>query len=127
MLFLPGSVLTLAGGALFGPAWGTLYNLVGATLGATLAFLVARYLASHWVQARIESGAGGRVDRLVKGVEAEGWRFVAFTRMVPLLRQVNRVRDRTVSFRHGDKDGSATVTGSADCRGQGTLFHGGSS
>ncbi len=84
VLFLPGSVLTLAGGALFGPAWGTLYNLIGATLGATLAFLVSRYLASSWVQGRIESGAGGRVDRLVKGVEAEGWRFVAFTRLVPL-------------------------------------------
>lgn len=84
VLFLPGSVLTLAGGALFGPVWGALYNLCAATLGAVLAFLVARYLASNWVQARVEAGAGGRVARLVKGVEAEGWRFVAFTRLVPL-------------------------------------------
>ena len=84
VLFLPGSVLTLAGGALFGPLWGTLYNLTGATLGAVLAFLVARYLASDWVQDRVEKGTGGRVERLVKGVEAEGWRFVAFTRLVPL-------------------------------------------
>jgi uncharacterized membrane protein YdjX (TVP38/TMEM64 family) len=84
VLFLPGSVLTLAGGALFGPVWGTLYNLTGATIGAVFAFLVARYLASSWVQARIEAGAGGRAERLVKGVEAEGWRFVAFTRLVPL-------------------------------------------
>ena len=84
VLFLPGSVLTLAGGALFGPVWGTLYNLTGATVGAVLSFLVARYLASDWVQARVERGAGGRVDRLVKGVEAEGWRFIAFTRLVPL-------------------------------------------
>ncbi|MCB1787046.1 MAG: VTT domain-containing protein [Chromatiaceae bacterium] len=84
VLFFPGSVLTLVGGALFGPAWGTLYNLTGATLGAVLAFIIARYLASNWVQARIEAGAGGRVERLFKGVEAEGWRFVAFTRLVPL-------------------------------------------
>jgi len=84
VLFLPGSVLTLAGGALFGPTWGTLYNLTGATLGAVLAFVIARYLASNWVQTRVEAGAGGRVERLVKGVEAEGWRFVAFTRLVPL-------------------------------------------
>lgn len=84
VLFLPGSVLTLAGGALFGPVWGTVYNLLGATLGAILAFVVARYLASNWVQARVEASAGGRVERLVKGVEAEGWRFVAFTRLVPL-------------------------------------------
>jgi len=84
VLFLPGSLLTLAGGALFGPGWGTLYNLTGATLGAVLAFLVTRYLASDWVQARIGKDAGGRIGRLVKGVEAEGWRFVAFTRLVPL-------------------------------------------
>lgn len=84
VLFLPGSVLTLVGGALFGPVLGTLYNLTGATFGAVLAFVIARYLASNWVQARVEASAGGRVERLVKGVEAEGWRFVAFTRLVPL-------------------------------------------
>jgi len=80
VLFLPGSLLTLAGGALFGPVWGTFYNLTGATLGAVLAFLIARYLAADWVQDR----AGGVGKRLVQGVEAEGWRFVAFTRLVPL-------------------------------------------
>ena len=84
VLFLPGSVLTLAGGALFGPVWGTLYNLTGATLGAVLAFVIARFIASDWAQDRIERRAGGRIERLVKGVEAEGWRFVAFTRLVPL-------------------------------------------
>lgn len=80
VLFLPGSLLTLAGGALFGPLWGTLWNLTGATLGAMLAFLVARYLAGDWVQAR----SGGLLKRLMQGVEAEGWRFVAFTRLVPV-------------------------------------------
>jgi uncharacterized membrane protein YdjX (TVP38/TMEM64 family) len=80
VLFLPGSVLTLAGGALFGPWWGTLFNLTGATLGAALAFLVSRYLAADWVRRRV----GERANRLIEGVEAEGWRFVAFTRLVPL-------------------------------------------
>jgi uncharacterized membrane protein YdjX (TVP38/TMEM64 family)/rhodanese-related sulfurtransferase len=80
VLFLPGSVMTLAGGALFGPVLGTFYNLTGATLGATLAFLIARYLASDWVAAK----AGGRVKQLINGVEGEGWRFVAFVRLVPL-------------------------------------------
>ena len=84
VLFLPGSVITLAGGALFGPVWGTLYNLSGATLGAILAFLIARYLASDWVQSKIHTTDGGRAERLMKGVETEGWRFVAFTRLVPL-------------------------------------------
>lgn len=80
VMFLPGSVMTLAGGALFGPLWGTLYNLVGATLGALLAFLIARYLASDWAERR----SHGRIGRLKQGVEAEGWRFVAFVRLVPL-------------------------------------------
>jgi uncharacterized membrane protein YdjX (TVP38/TMEM64 family) len=80
VFFLPGLVFTLAGGALFGPVYGTLYNLGGATLGATLAFLMARYLAHDWVAQR----AGERVQQLVAGVEREGWRFVAFVRLVPL-------------------------------------------
>ncbi|WP_126454040.1 VTT domain-containing protein [Sulfuriflexus mobilis] len=80
VFFLPGSVLTLAGGALFGPVWGTLYNLTGATLGATLAFIVARYLTSGWV----EKKTAGRLKQLKDGVEGEGWRFVAFVRLVPL-------------------------------------------
>jgi len=78
--FFPGSVLTLAGGALFGPLWGTFYSLTGATAGATGAFVVARYLASDWVARR----SGGRLARLLEGVDAEGWRFVAFVRLVPL-------------------------------------------
>jgi uncharacterized membrane protein YdjX (TVP38/TMEM64 family)/rhodanese-related sulfurtransferase len=78
--FVPGVVFTLAGGALFGPFWGSLWNLTGATLGATLAFLVARYLAGDWVVRK----AGGLLKRLIDGVDAEGWRFVAFVRLVPL-------------------------------------------
>lgn len=80
VFFLPGSVLTLAGGALFGPAWGTLYNLTGATLGAFISFLAARYLASDWAEAK----AGGRLKQMKLGVEAEGWKFVAFVRLMPL-------------------------------------------
>jgi uncharacterized membrane protein YdjX (TVP38/TMEM64 family)/rhodanese-related sulfurtransferase len=78
--FAPGSVFALAGGALFGPLWGTLWNLTGATLGATLAFLIARYIAGEWVTRK----AGGLLKRLIDGVDAEGWRFVAFVRLVPL-------------------------------------------
>jgi uncharacterized membrane protein YdjX (TVP38/TMEM64 family)/rhodanese-related sulfurtransferase len=80
VLFVPGALFGLAGGILFGPAWGTLLNLLGATLGATSAFLIARYVA----QDRIRQRAGGKLDRLIAGVEAEGWRFVAFVRLVPL-------------------------------------------
>jgi uncharacterized membrane protein YdjX (TVP38/TMEM64 family)/rhodanese-related sulfurtransferase len=78
--FAPGVVFALAGGALFGPLWGTLWNLTGATFGATLAFLVARYIAGDWVARK----AGGLLKRVIDGVEAEGWRFVALVRLVPL-------------------------------------------
>ena len=80
VFFLPGAVLTLLGGALFGPVLGTAYNLTAATIGAMLSFLVARYLASDWV----EKKTGGKLKQLMNGVESEGWRFVAFVRLVPL-------------------------------------------
>lgn len=80
VLFVPGALFGLAGGALFGPVWGTLVNLLGATLGATAGFLLGRYVAGD----RIRRMAGARLDRLVTGVEAEGWWFVAFVRLVPI-------------------------------------------
>ena len=80
ILFVPGAIFGLLGGVLFGPFWGTALNLAGATLGAAAAFLVARYVAADWVRRK----ASGRLDRLITGVEAEGWRFVAFVRLVPL-------------------------------------------
>ena len=80
VFFLPGAVLTLAGGALFGPVFGTFYNLTAATIGAMIAFLAARYLAHDWV----EKKTGGRLKQLKQGVEGEGWKFVAFVRLVPL-------------------------------------------
>jgi uncharacterized membrane protein YdjX (TVP38/TMEM64 family) len=79
-LFIPGSAITIAGGALFGPVWGTFYTIVGATGGASLAFLIARHLAGDWV----EHKTSGILRRLKRGVEEEGWRFVAFTRLVPI-------------------------------------------
>lgn len=80
VLFFPGAAITMAGGALFGPVWGMLWNLTGATLGASLAFLIARYLGADWVARR----AGTRLSRLNDGVASEGWRFIAFVRLVPL-------------------------------------------
>jgi len=80
VFFLPGSILTLAGGALFGPVFGTLLNIVGATLGASIAFLIARYLGGDWV----EKKTAGRLKQLKEGVEEEGWRFIVFVRLVPL-------------------------------------------
>jgi uncharacterized membrane protein YdjX (TVP38/TMEM64 family) len=80
-LFLPGLPITLAGGVLFGPFWGVVYTIFGATVGATLALLVARYLARDWVAARI---AGTKLTTLDDQVARQGWKIVAFTRLIPI-------------------------------------------
>jgi uncharacterized membrane protein YdjX (TVP38/TMEM64 family) len=80
-LFLPGLPITLTGGVLFGPFWGVIYTIFGATAGATLAFLVARYLARDWVAGKLQ---GTRLLALDEKVAREGWEIVAFTRLVPI-------------------------------------------
>ncbi len=81
ILFLPGLILTILAGALFGPFFGTIYAISGATLGATLAFLNARYISYGKIEKMIE---GSKLEFIKKSVEEEGWKFVAFTRLVPL-------------------------------------------
>jgi uncharacterized membrane protein YdjX (TVP38/TMEM64 family) len=77
---VPGSIFDLAGGALFGPYLGTALDLTGGSLGAALGFLVARYVARDWVEAR----SGPRVQSVMRSVDDDGWRFVAFVRLVPI-------------------------------------------
>ncbi len=81
--FLPGSILTLAAGIVFGLAFGTVWAFLGATLGSCLAFLVARYLARGWVEKKIEGNPKFRaIDR---AVGREGWKIVALLRLSPVL------------------------------------------
>ncbi len=80
VVMVPGSIFDLIGGALFGPYFGCALNLAGGSLGAALAFLVARYIARDWVEVR----AGRRTRGIVNSVDADGWQFVAFVRLVPI-------------------------------------------
>lgn len=80
-LFLPGLPITIAGGILFGPLWGVVYTITGATAGACVAFLVSRHVARGWVEAKL---TGSRWRKLDKEVERHGWKVVAFTRLIPL-------------------------------------------
>jgi uncharacterized membrane protein YdjX (TVP38/TMEM64 family) len=80
-LLLPGLPITIAGGVLFGPFWGVVYTITGATIGACIAFLVARYVARDWVERKLRSPRWRRLD---EGVEKHGWKVVAFTRLIPL-------------------------------------------
>lgn len=79
---VPGSILTLAAGALFGIARGTAYALTGATLGATGAFIVSRHLARRQVERRL--AADPRFDRLDRAIGREGLKVVFLLRLSPI-------------------------------------------
>ncbi|MCP2731907.1 TVP38/TMEM64 family protein [Limnofasciculus baicalensis] len=80
--FLPGSIVTLGAGVVFGVILGSLYVLIGATLGATAAFLVGRYLARGWVANKI---AGNDKFRAIdEAVGKEGFKIVLLTRLSPV-------------------------------------------
>jgi len=80
-LSLPGAaILTLAGGAVFGLWWGLLLVSFASTLGATGAFLVARYLARDGIQARY----GARLKAINAGIEKEGAFYLFTLRLVPI-------------------------------------------
>lgn len=80
MFPIPSTFWVLLGGSLFGPWLGTVLSVASATVAAVLAFVIGRYLARDYV--RTHSGA--RVRQVMRGVEAEGWRFVAMTRLIPV-------------------------------------------
>ena len=80
VLFLPGLPITIVGGIAFGPFWGVIYTITGATIGASLAFLVARYVARDWVSSKL---TGPKWEKLDSEVAQHGWKVVAFTRLIP--------------------------------------------
>ncbi|WP_144416084.1 TVP38/TMEM64 family protein [Calothrix sp. 336/3] len=80
--FLPGSILTLGAGVVFGVVWGSLYVFLGATLGATAAFLVGRYLARNWVSQKIAGNS--KFAAIDTAVGREGFKIVLLTRLSPI-------------------------------------------
>ncbi|MHC4183478.1 MAG: TVP38/TMEM64 family protein [Planctomycetota bacterium] len=77
----PGSLLTLCGGAIFGVAWGTFYNILASNLGATLAFLMARYFGRDFVSRFMK----GRIESFDEKVATHGFRFIFTLRLIPLV------------------------------------------
>ena len=82
VFLLPGSILTLGAGALFGVVKGSIIASISATLGATCAFLVGRYLARDWVSRRIQGYP--KFKALDEAVAEEGWKIVCLTRLSPV-------------------------------------------
>lgn len=83
LFFLPGAPITVLSGIAFGPVWGVVYVWIGATIGVSLAFLVARYAARDLVAGWISGNA--QFQRIDGKVEKEGWRIVMFTRLMPYI------------------------------------------
>lgn len=80
-LSLPGAtILTLAGGAVFGLLWGTLIVSFASSIGATLAFLAARFLFRDAVKVRF----GDRLNTVNKGMDRDGALYLFTLRLVPI-------------------------------------------
>ena len=80
-LFIPSLPLTLGAGFLWGPFWGVIFSITGATTGASVAFLVSRYLMANTIRERF---GYERWEWLKEKVERHGWKAVAFARIVPI-------------------------------------------
>jgi uncharacterized membrane protein YdjX (TVP38/TMEM64 family) len=80
--FLPGSLLTLGGGVVFGVVLGSVYVFIGATVGAVGAFLVGRYIARGWITKKIEGNQ--KFKAIDQAVAKEGLKIVLLTRLSPI-------------------------------------------
>jgi uncharacterized membrane protein YdjX (TVP38/TMEM64 family) len=83
VLFVPGSLLTLAAGFLFGLVKGTVIVSLGSTAGAVAAFLVARKVTHRWVARRLAGRP--KLAAIGRAVETEGFEIVLLTRLSPVL------------------------------------------
>lgn len=82
VLFIPGSLLTLGAGVLFGVVFGSLYVFLGATVGATAAFIIGRYLARGWVEKQIEGNQ--KFNAIDNAVGKDGLKMVLLLRLSPV-------------------------------------------
>ena len=82
VLALPGAAITIAGAALFGSVWGVVLVSIASTIGASIAFLISRYLARDFIVRKFSQNEKfQRLDHLTK---EHGAVIVAITRLVPL-------------------------------------------
>ncbi len=80
-LLVPGAMMTIAGGLAFGTLWGSVYSLVGADLGALIAFAAGRFLGRGFV----ERSVNRRFHYLMQGVARHGFQIIFYLRMVPII------------------------------------------
>ncbi|MBE9031691.1 TVP38/TMEM64 family protein [filamentous cyanobacterium LEGE 11480] len=82
VLLIPGSVLTLGSGVLFGVVKGSIIVFIAATLGATFAFLIGRYFARDWVADKVQGNP--KFKAIDNAIAREGLKIVLLTRLSPV-------------------------------------------
>lgn len=82
LCLMPGSVLVIVGGVVFGPVWGTLLSLMAATLASSLSFLLARCLGRNLLLKYV--GHTSVFQAIEKGIIRNGTDFLILTRLIPL-------------------------------------------
>ena len=82
VLLIPGLIVTLGAGFLYGVVWGSVYVFIAATLGSILAFLIGRYLCRSWVTRQIQGHA--KFKAIDQAVGTEGFKIVILTRLSPI-------------------------------------------
>ena len=83
VFFLPGSVLSIGAGAVYGFWFSTALVTISSTVGAMVNFLTSRYLARNWMRRKLSHSAKFRA--LEKAVSTEGWRMMLISRMSPIV------------------------------------------
>lgn len=80
-LLVPGAVMTIAAGLAFGTGWGSVYSLIGADVGAIVAFGAGRWLGQSFVERIV----GERFDEVLKKIARHGFQIILYLRMVPVI------------------------------------------
>ncbi|MFO8065405.1 MAG: TVP38/TMEM64 family protein [Spirochaetota bacterium] len=83
VFLVPGSIPTLAAGAIFGVIQGTAFVSLGSTVGATVAFFVGRYFARDWVRLKIQGRP--RFAAIDDAIGREGWKIIGLLRLSPVV------------------------------------------
>ncbi len=82
VLLLPGGIITLAAGFLFGVVTGTITVSIGSTMGASAAFLVGRTFARDWVRRKVAGRP--KFEAIDRAVGEQGFKIVLLTRLSPI-------------------------------------------
>lgn len=82
VLFLPGFILTVGGGAIFGLWTGFIVVSLGSTVGASLAFLIGRFFARDMIEQKVANSE--RFSAIDRAVGKQGWKIVFLTRLSPI-------------------------------------------